>query len=414
MHRRSAVSLPLRVEVVIQDDSLRLDIFVIFALLLGSSSRPRTHPRRHPPTPPAYRCRRRFTPALPRMPAGLDLELERYLGASLATGTQSNLRTALRHFEAFTAEQPAREPLQHPRWGGDLEATLHNELTFMLFMVWLVKDGKRLAGTAINYCSLVRNHVAAVSGFPLSSSTPRWKKLVRAVRKLHHRERRECRPLRIAHLRRAWIGAMRLPTTTAVNRWAAVAAGVHLIARPGELARLRRSDLTWGSEPVPHAIIRLKPLKKGPEQQPVPMLIARGDGGGGDAYAALARLEAIDPVPPSAQASTPLFRDARGRTPSGATFTRWVQEVARAAGEGRDVRRFVARSLRIGGATELHAMGANQLTIMLLGRWSSDVSRLYTRVSRGQVLDLSARMGRASDDPALEQLFHDFVQTARR
>ena len=124
-------------------------------------------------------------------PAGLGSELERYLSASLAAGTQSNLRTAMKHFDAFIASQPQRPPLQHPRWVGDLEATLHNELTFMLFMVFLVKDGSRLAGTAINYCSLVRNHVAAVSGFPLASSTPRWKKLVRAVRKLHHRERRE-------------------------------------------------------------------------------------------------------------------------------------------------------------------------------------------------------------------------------
>jgi hypothetical protein len=58
--------------------------------------------------------------------------------------------------------------------------------------------------------------------------------------------------------------------------------------------------------------------------------------------------------------------------------------------------------MRIGGATELHAMGANQLAIMLLGRWSSDVSRLYTRVSRDQVLKLSQCMNRATDDPALE------------
>ena len=91
-----------------------------------------------------------------------------------------------------------------------------------------------------------------------------------------------------------------------------------------------------------------------------------------------------------------------------------MQRVASAAGEGGDAGLFTARALRIGGATELHAMGANQLTIMLLGRWSSDVSRLYTRVSQGQVLALSAAISRAPEDPSLEQVFHSFVQSARR
>ena len=70
--------------------------------------------------------------------------------------------------------------------------------------------------------------------------------------------------------------------------------------------------------------------------------------------------------------------------------------------------------MRIGGATEMHAVGANELTISLLGRWSSDCARLYTRASQGQVLDLSRRLGGAPDDPSLEQIFPHYVQTARR
>ena len=135
------------------------------------------------------------------------------------------------------------------------------------------------------------------------------------------------------------------------------------------------------------------------------MLIAASDGGGGDAYAALTRLVHVDPVPPGKQAITPLFRDQFRRAPAVPTLSLWVQQVARAAGEGSDVRLFTARSMRIGGATELHAVGANELTISLLGRWSSDCARLYTRASQGQVLALSRRMGEAPDDPALEQVF---------
>ena len=177
---------------------------------------------------------------------------------------------------------------------------------------------------------------------------------------------------------------------------------------------LKRSDLIWKTEPRPHAVVMLFPLKKGPEQCKVPMLIAPGDGRGGDAYAALKRLERWDPVPEDVREITPLFRNANGGKLSVPIITGWVQLAASAAGEGEDSRFFTARSLRVGGATELHAMGANQLTIMLLGRWSSDVSKLYTRASQDQVLALSAHFSGAPDDPALEQVFHDFVQTARR
>ena len=98
----------------------------------------------------------------------------------------------------------------------------------------------------------------------------------------------------------------------------------------------------------------------------------------------------------------------------GVTLTQWVQGIASAAGEDTDARLFTARSMRVGGATELHAAGANELTIQLLGRWSSDCARLYTRASQGQVQALSRMLTAAAEDPALEQRFPDYVQTARR
>ena len=336
------------------------------------------------------------------------------MSESLAPSTQSNLKTALKHFERFTSSMPNRTPLRQPRWEGDLQATLHNEMTFMLFVIYLVQDGSRQASTAMNYCSLARTHLGAMAGFPLTSTSPRWKKLIRAVRKRHRRERKECRPLRISHLRRAFYGAFAEQTVDAVNRWAAVLCGVHLLARPKEVASLRRSHLSFKTSPERHAVILLKPLKKGPEQEPVPMLIAQGDGSATDAYEVLQRLVMIDPVPAHQAESTPLFRDHRRQAPSNAVLTQWVQGIADAAGEGRDSIFFSGRSMRVGGATELHAAGANELTIALLGRWSSDCARLYTRASQGQVLALSRMLSRASEDPALEQIFPQYVQTARR
>ena len=71
----------------------------------------------------------------------------------------------------------------------------------------------------------------------------------------------------------------------------------------------------------------------------------------------------------------------------------WVQQVVRAAGEGAESRLYSAHSMRIGGATELHAVGANELTISLLGRWSSDCWRLYVRACFEQTMQWTRRLG---------------------
>ena len=90
-----------------------------------------------------------------------------------------------------------------------------------------------------------------------------------------------------------------------------------------------------------------------------------------------------------------------------------VRRVAAAAGE-TDLEHFSAHSLRIGGATDMHAMGVPYLTIALLGRWSSDIARTYTRASQAQVLSISSRLAAAPDDPTLEEAVPGYVQTARR
>lgn len=348
----------------------------------------------------------------------LDAQLHSYLAQSLAPGTQSNLRTGLSHFRRFRELYGARAHLSIPRWGGDLQTEIQNENVFMRFAVYLLSlnRGARSgiqASTALNYCSLVRNHLAAIAGVSLNSKSPRWKRLARALKKQHTRERKECRAFRMSHLRKAFSGLGPSRDVAMINRWAALSCGVCLLARPKELASLRRSDLTFEQHPSPHAVIKLKPLKKGPEQQPVPILIASGDRSGADAYFALRRLAEIDPVPLHLASSTPLFR-SNGRALSVPVITGWVQAAVRAAGEPGDLKLYTARSLRVGGATEAHAVGANELTIALLGRWASDCARLYARASQGQALHLSRRMGGAPEDPSLELVFSDYVQTARR
>ena len=143
------------------------------------------------------------------------------------------------------------------------------------------------------------------------------------------------------------------------------------------------------------------------------MLIAPGDGSGVDAFRALLRLVHIDPVPEAMRASTPLFR-LHGQRLTVAGVTALVRSIVATAGEGADRRRFSGRSLRVGGATELAALGVPPLTIQLLGRWDSAIYRAYTRVSRGQALRLSEALASAGTaaDPSLEALFPGYRQAA--
>ena len=310
---------------------------------------------------------------------------------------------------------PERQPFRFPAFSGDLYAGLHNECTLMLFAMYLVDKAlsgrARQASTVLSYCSLLRTHLAVEFGIPLTASSPRWRKLAKALQRLHQGERRLCRALRAAHLTRAYVGGLAANDAWSVNRYACAAAGWQLLARPRELINLKRSDLVWSGD---HWIVMLTPLKKRIKQHPVPIPIAPGDGSGCDAFLHLCRLVTLDPVPPGAASSTPLFRrNARALTL--ADVTTIVRDVVRTAGEGADARLFSGRSLRIGGATEIAAMDVSPLTVQLLGRWDSEVYRAYVRCSRGRALSLSAAMGRAGSrphDPTLEALFRGYTQSA--
>ena len=174
-----------------------------------------------------------------------------------------------------------------------------------------------------------------------------------------------------------------------------------------------RAHLQWVDGPNPHAVILLHPAKKPVGHPRVPILIAPGDGTGTDAYAALRDWEEADPIPPSMRDTTPLFSlgRPRGRT-SREQVSAAVRTVIRSSGETQPARQFAGRSLRVGGATELAARGASDLTIRLLGRWGSDAAHAYTRVSHAQALSLSATLGAAGQglDPSLETAFPGYRQ----
>ena len=63
-------------------------------------------------------------------------------------------------------------------------------------------------------------------------------------------------------------------------------------------------------------------------------------------------------------------------------------------GEGTEG--FSTHSLRIGGATSLFAAGATETVIRTMGRWSSDIHRLYVRACFDQCCEWTAKAGSQS------------------
>jgi hypothetical protein len=87
-----------------------------------------------------------------------------------------------------------------------------------------------------------------------------------------------------------------------------------------------------------------------------------------------------------------LFRDvASGQPLRYDTVMATVKELMRAIGE--DPSEFGTHSLRIGGATALFAAGASETVIRTMGRWSSDIHRLYVRACFEQCCEWTKKAG---------------------
>ena len=113
-----------------------------------------------------------------------------------------------------------------------------------------------------------------------------------------------------------------------------------------------------------------------------------------DAVAEMRNLLRVDPVSDEVAADTPLFRVGAANA---ALTTEMVMGVTRQlmASIGEDPAQFGTHSYRIGGATALFAAGADAMVIRTMGRWSSDLHRLYVRACFEQTLLWSKRSGSA-------------------
>ena len=91
-------------------------------------------------------------------------------------------------------------------------------------------------------------------------------------------------------------------------------------------------------------------------------------------------------------------------------FRAVVRKYAKLA--GYNPKEFGAQSARIGGATDLAATGkASQLLLQAKGRWSSDIGKIYARMTRKAQLAVSDLMYACSNRD-LEEILPEFTQPA--
>ena len=268
----------------------------------------------------------------------------------------------------------------------------------ILFVVWLVEVRGVAAATARGYVSTVRAWHGRRFGPMLPSySTVRLRAVLKgaaSIRPPRERVEREGMPTQVlarglrvgfgntlddvsatAALELAFCGLLRVSEYAAASRSRAAYSKSRLP---------KVSDLSFGrDEHGDFAQVWVWPRKKGVVSagKRVPVIVR--DGCLLRPVNSLRRMMAMR----DAADDSPLFC-VGGRPLVVADVNRLVKLVARAAGV--DPAPFSSHSLRIGGATAALAAGMSPLTIRIMGRWDSDVYRVYCKLSRQSALRVGA------------------------
>jgi len=122
-------------------------------------------------------------------------------------------------------------------------------------------------------------------------------------------------------------------------------------------------------------------------------------GGGGTYIDAVAEVHNMLRVDPTPVGTTPLFRDPKTNKPLAYdTVLKVTKEIYHVA--GMSVEESGTHIYRISGATALFRAGASDTIIRTMGRWSSDLYRLYVRACFEQCSAWSAKAGSTTFTPS--------------
>jgi hypothetical protein len=339
----------------------------------------------------------------------------RYCNASMADMTGGDKQTAVRWWIKFNMLGKGRSPIMRVDQWTSLAEKLRNEVVMMDFGLWLVAVRGVLPDTARKYAGTVNTwHERRYGNFIAGDlRTSRLAGMFKGMRRLIDVPPKRRRwGVRTQDLERAM--REQLPTGTGcgtrrrrsnANWRALLAIGFIGLLRGAECTvpdgvtpdwsqHLTRADVSFRVVPEIGRVVvlRMRPVKnrKVLRGKHVELILA----GGGtliDAVRELLDLFELDPVPPGEMATTPLFRNEDG-TPVRTSQLRGMVKLLMSR-QGLPETLFGAHSLRIGGATAALSARVSPSLIRLLGRWSSDVYEIYTRMCLGLALDATRQIG---------------------
>ena len=333
-----------------------------------------------------------------------------YLDAATADMSGGAKTTGVRWWLKFCVHGRNSSPVTHLHAGSPLADKLEAEQMLMDFVLWLAlcrPSGRPVSARSIaKYVSQVRawhlrtqrTHLCGDLDYGVIRDT--LKGVARLVSQPEHLRRFGVRTQDLAAAL-----SLHLDTSSAEgSMWAAaLATGFCGLMRGAEFGlqdgqrfdsskQLTRADVSFytAADGSLYMVLMMRPAKKGPGQtKTVPLLIAAG-GTLIDPVRMMQRMMALDPVPESEAASTPLFRRL-GRCITVRETRGMVQRLM--ACLGLDPRRFGAHSLRIGGATAALAAGMSAAAIRAAGRWSSDIYLIYCRLSKESAAGVATVIG---------------------
>ena len=381
---------------------------------------------------------------------GVLPKLREAKAAIYAPGSLPKLRTALNHWLRFTATK-ARVGFLRPRINEDPDAFLTESLLRQGFVADLVAGGCNV-DTAQQYMSLFNSWHIDVMGYGLVSSKAfedeQYKRTNQGLRRLHPATKidRAAHPIELngAVLRKSLEGVFAIydmPGKVTSGRWQAIERALSVgrpdgfdrdlitdlvfsattelatdgLLRPGEIMPkkgfISQSDVTFEHDDngkLISATVMIVPIKRyGKDVGSTakrPIVIKANRGGALRTAELLEIISMIAPCRPGDEETTPALRFPVAKTAglnrrdqkSLANLTlrkvmKWYHDKCAAAGVPHH-EKVMPHSFRIGGATALFAAGVTAEEIKTMGRWSSDVYRIYCRLSKERLLRLSHRM----------------------
>lgn len=383
---------------------------------------------------------------------GADLRVASFV----EEGRAAHLRTALRWLERFFSTMPSRVPFVPYAHGADLQAAAYNEETFRLFAEFVRQHGSVRSGSsgmAVS-ASTITDYVSAIRAF-LSRETGYNLRLeggnLRLPKQIQHM-RKEDGPAGQRALSRGMTARIlrKLLETTGffspsrehLLRWAVLWLAHNMMMRGGEpgvtdkaafsaKTGLTIADLDWVEPSEQTAwfaavVVDMMPIKdthttrqripcpvRRVSSRPVDRLPLRPEACAWDAVRRYWLLRSRE-VPGAQWASVPFFAHSDGSPVCTSDVKAFVRQAAEAAGESNP-EDFDAKSLRIGGATDLYYLmgGAAEAERVLQkrGRWCSMIGDIYARLSATAMLSTSAAMSQA-DGVDLEAFRHGYVMPA--